>query len=139
MKINYTAKKGQTLIETAIAIFVLLLILIGIVDFSLAFYTKTSLKNAVRHGARVAVVTPSLTAQNGTCPGTGIIAEVCSQSGVPVGTAVNLTIADTSLPSGLSSGDTVTVSAQTTYNYIMSAIWGRTSDVVRAEASMRYE
>jgi Flp pilus assembly protein TadG len=48
--------EGQTLVETAIVLFLLLLILLGITEFARAWYTKNSLKNAARTGARLAVV-----------------------------------------------------------------------------------
>lgn len=73
---TYKRTEGQTLIETAIILFLLLLILLGITEFSRAWYTKNSLKNAVRHGARIAVVTdgidPTPRALNQSpCPSTG--------------------------------------------------------------------
>ena len=58
---TFKKQKGQTLIETAFVLFLLLLILLGITEFSRAWYTKNSIKNAARSGARVAVVTPVAT------------------------------------------------------------------------------
>jgi Flp pilus assembly protein TadG len=71
----YKKQKGQTLIETAIVLFLLLLILLGITEFARAWYTKNSLKNAARQGVRTAVVTQDITAFTDTacpdpCPGT---------------------------------------------------------------------
>jgi Flp pilus assembly protein TadG len=64
-------KKGQILIETALVLVLLLVILLGITEFARAWFTKNSLKNAVRQGARVAVVTPGISdfSQN-SCPST---------------------------------------------------------------------
>jgi Flp pilus assembly protein TadG len=72
------AQKGQTLIETALVLILLLLILLGISEFARAWYMKNSLKNAVRHGVRLAVVAPSMTPaptqrdlDDPTCPDSG--------------------------------------------------------------------
>ena len=58
--------KGQALVETALLLPILLILIFGIVDFARALYTKSSLNNAARSGARKAVVTPSLSAESGT-------------------------------------------------------------------------
>jgi hypothetical protein len=53
--------EGQTVMETAFVLFVLMLIALGTVEFARAWYTKNSMKNAARHGARIAVVVDALT------------------------------------------------------------------------------
>jgi Flp pilus assembly protein TadG len=58
--------QGQALVETALLLPILLILIFGIVDFGRAMYTKNSLNNAARSGARTAVVTPSLSAESGT-------------------------------------------------------------------------
>jgi Flp pilus assembly protein TadG len=81
----FKEQKGQTLIETALILFILLLILLGISEFARAWYTKNSLKNAVRSGARVAVVTPSVSDLGALpCPqvANSIINVVCTSPGV---------------------------------------------------------
>jgi Flp pilus assembly protein TadG len=94
MKIKYSIKrKGQTLIETAIILFLLLLILLGITEFARAWFTKNSLKNAAREGARVAAITTPPSAipnsftctDTTTCPNLGapIQNAVCCQPGIP--------------------------------------------------------
>jgi hypothetical protein len=59
-------QQGQTLIETAIILVVLLVIVLGITEFSRGWFTKNSIKNAVRTGARVGAVTGGITAENRT-------------------------------------------------------------------------
>ena len=54
-------RKGQVLVETAIILPILLLLIFGLIDFGRAMYTKNTLNNAARAGARVAAVTKSLT------------------------------------------------------------------------------
>ncbi len=100
---NIKNKNGTMLIETALVLVILLVILLGITEFARAWFTKNSLKNAVRQGARVAVVTPaaSLTtsfqcASSTTCPNANVLTNaVCCQPGVKPKTgepAINVTL-----------------------------------------------
>ena len=154
MKIN-TKQKGQTLIETAIILFLLLLILLGITEFARAWYTKNSLKNAVRHGARIAVVTSGISNNNNTSTKAGIPTNCEAQigndkvfcymwnsPGIPDGTTATLTITDDNGDGTLpSSGDTVTVSATTTFNPVIGGSpWPWPDSInMTTDASMRYE
>ena len=52
--------RGQVLVETALILPLLLLLIFGMVDFGRAMYTKNTLTNAARSGARAAAVTTSL-------------------------------------------------------------------------------
>ena len=147
-------QKGQTLIETALILFLLLLILLGISEFARAWYTKNSLKNAARQGARVAVVTSGITADSDTKPAsppancdglTGNAQVFCeiwiSAPGLPAGTIVNLTINDDDGSGGLNAGDTITVDATSTFTYIVGGSpwpWPDSTDLT-TNASMRYE
>lgn len=58
--------KGQALVEMALAIFVLFLLILGITEFGRAMYTKNTMNNSARAGARQAVVTPGLTNASAT-------------------------------------------------------------------------
>ena len=49
-------QRGQTLAEFAIILVVLLLIILGIVDFSRAVFIKSVISNAAREGARYGIV-----------------------------------------------------------------------------------
>jgi len=49
-------EKGQSMVEFALVLPVLLLILIGIIDFGWAFNGKITLTSAAREGARVAAI-----------------------------------------------------------------------------------
>ena len=53
-------QKGQVLVETAIILPLLLFLIFGLIDFARVMYTKNSLTNAARSGARTAAVTPDL-------------------------------------------------------------------------------
>jgi Flp pilus assembly protein TadG len=56
--------RGQALVELAFLLPVILLILIGSIEFGRAFYYKVRAINAAREAARLLVVTPSLTNAN---------------------------------------------------------------------------
>lgn len=155
-------RKGQTLIELALIIALLSVILLGITEFARAWFTKNSLKNAVRQGARVAAVTPTTEFPtspfqcNVTCPNTNpIINAVCCQPGVKAGTSVTLScfnVGGSSIACNtITSGGTVKISA--TYNdpnfFIVGGTyfelmgvriwpWDKSLNIA-VDASMRYE
>jgi prepilin-type N-terminal cleavage/methylation domain-containing protein len=156
-------KKGQTLIELALVIALISVILLGITEFARAWFTKNSLKNAVRQGARVAVVTPvanfptdcnSNSDPSGWAPCTDtnvIIKAVCSQPGIPPTTRVCVDQIDNNGITGFQSGDTVIVAAN--YNnptfFVIGGTyfelfgikiwpWERSLNIT-VDASMRYE
>ncbi len=145
---NNIGQKGQTLIETALVLLLLLIILIGIAEFARAWYTKNSLKNAARQGARVAAVltpntnftstnTPSFSCggiSNSSCDGAALdplIKAFCCQPGVsrdssnPATAAVTcyspsgVPLSDCSGSGGVISGGTVKVSGTYTFNFII--------------------
>jgi Flp pilus assembly protein TadG len=55
-----TKNKGQALVETALVLMILVVLVFGIVELGRAMYTKNTLNNAARAGARAAVVTSPL-------------------------------------------------------------------------------
>jgi Flp pilus assembly protein TadG len=105
MKIQKSIR-GQTLIETALILFLLMLIVLGLTEFARAWYTKNSLKNASRHGARLAVVTSGITCygpqdcNGGTCPTTKPTTEVeikdcvCASPGIKNDSRTSVQIED---------------------------------------------
>ncbi len=54
--LNMKGKKGQSLVETALVLPILLVILTGIIDFGFLFNNYLLVSNASREGARSAVV-----------------------------------------------------------------------------------
>ena len=155
-------RKGQTLIETAFVLIMLTIIVIGLAEFARAWFLKSSLKNAVRNGARVAVATPGITPFTGyscssgftTCPATSPSAPpdnvryaVCCQPGVPRTsgdtTVVALSYVDTNNSGSLNSGDTVTVTAtyrKSDFFIVGDGIWPWSRALnLTVDASMRYE
>ncbi len=76
MTIPQSAKRsndsGQTMVETALIIFFLVLLIFGMTEFGRAMYTRNTLNNAARGVVRSAVVTSGLqpSTTNGiACPG----------------------------------------------------------------------
>jgi Flp pilus assembly protein TadG len=152
--------KGQTLVETALVLILLLMILIGIAEYSRAWYRKSSIKNAVRQGARVAAVTAHITsssvAQCGvTCPAPApdpnnnnnnvIVAVVCCSSGIVNDNATHVGIAVTDNsgnPRGgdAQTGDAVNVNALTPFSTIVPKLFGSLIPTqLSSDATMRYE
>lgn len=140
-------QKGQTLIETALILFIILLILLGIAEFARAWYTKNSLKNAARSGARLAVVTPNLTDINATsCPSeNALINAICTSPGLKNNSMTTVTI-DVVGKSGANkavTGDTISVSISfndPNFFIVGGGIWPWPKALTTTEtASMRYE
>lgn len=148
-------KKGQILIETALVLMILLVILLGITEFARAWFTKNSLKNAVRQGARVAVVTPApltgFSCSSATpCPTNtnAIINAVCCQPGVKpkIGEPaieVIITCNDAVCGNPIPAGTTVKVSANLNnpnFFIVGGGIWPWPKSLnLTVDASMRYE
>jgi uncharacterized protein (UPF0333 family) len=58
-RLRRRGESGQVLIEFALVVPVLLLMVVGIIDFGLAFNTWNTAQNAAREGARIAAVSSS--------------------------------------------------------------------------------
>lgn len=52
MKLAHSKQNGQSLVETALVVPLLMLLLVGVVDLGRAMFTKMALANASREGAR---------------------------------------------------------------------------------------
>jgi Flp pilus assembly protein TadG len=59
---NRSNERGQSLVETALVLPILLLILMGIFDFGRAVFAYNAVSNAAREAARVAIVNQNVTA-----------------------------------------------------------------------------
>ena len=163
MKIS-NRQKGQTLIETAIILVLLLFIVFGITEFARAWFLKNSVKNAARTGARVAVVTAVITNNddinnprtNSSDPGgdptvcgalTGnnkVFCYIWTSPGIGNGASASLTIEDTSIPGGdgivPNAGDTVSISVTTPFKRVVpNLLLPFIPSQFSADASMRYE
>ena len=155
---------GQTLIETALVLILLLMILIGIAEYSRAWYRKSSVKNAVRQGARVAAVTPHIASTSSpascgvTCPAAPdttcttagcndsyVEAVVCCTTGIvnDATTTVGISVTDSSgnpRTGDAQPGDAVDVSAKTAFSTIVPRLFGSLIPTqLSSDATMRYE
>jgi hypothetical protein len=151
------AQKGQTLIETALVLTLLLLILLGIAEFARAWYTKSSTKNAARTAARLAVVTPGSGFPSGVgppfgtevefiCPSAnGILNITCTSPGIrnDNSTHVFLEVDDINIVGGdgiLDVGDLIRVRVQINFATIAPIILGSfIPSQFSSDVSMRYE
>jgi hypothetical protein len=159
--------KGQTLVETAFVLIILLLIVLGITEFARAWYIKSSMKNAARQGARVAAVTPSTSFasatgnpctesfitcdENTTCPnGDAMINAICCQPGVPKkygGTDVDICCKNDTggviTCNTIAPGDEIQVVTSAFFNFIVGGstneFWPWSDQTFTADATMRYE
>jgi len=104
--------KGQSLVETALMLPVILLLLTGIIDFGLLFNNYLIVSNASREGARAAV-TGSTDAQIDT------VVDNAAVSLDPANLTVTITPNETE---GRNTGDAVTVTVQYKYSMITPII-----------------
>ena len=105
--------RGQSLVELAITVPLLLMILLGTVDVGRMFFGYIQLRNAAFEGARYAMTVPTDTS--------GITTRVLDH-GVPPGTTVAVACSNgdcTTIASG--SSVTVTVTAHATFSPIFTA------------------
>lgn len=108
--------KGQTIVETAIILPILLILVLGIFEFGRAMYIKNTLNNAARAGARAAVVLPpnSTSSPEGlvysTDPITVLLNRDCSYATPTANRSIYITVCN-SLYNGISK-DKVSVTVQ---------------------------
>jgi Flp pilus assembly protein TadG len=140
------ARSGQVLIEAAIVLPILVLIVLGIVDFGRAMYTKNTLNNAARAGARAASVMPSplnlpQTAADLSLPATDLQKLVKDNlaNGIPADKVscevVGITPSGTPVTGAVSTGDQVKVTLSW-QNFPMMIPFTLN---LQGTASMRYE
>jgi Flp pilus assembly protein TadG len=107
------AERGTTILEMALIMPVLMLMVMGIVDFGRAIYVRNELANAARDAARYASIDPN----NTTC----IRTAASKHSSLTSLTAADVTITK---PSGTLVGQPVTVAVRSTYQPVTSLIAG---------------
>ena len=110
-------QKGQTILETALMIILLLMMVFGIAEISRAWWLKNQLNNAARVGVRVAIVSSStdISNANGTCPSNKpILKEICNSI-----TGGGLTNVSAALNGSAAIGSSVTVTVQGTFTSVV--------------------
>lgn len=123
-------EKGQSLIEFAILLPLLLLLLMGILEFGLMLNAYLSINNSAREGARLGIVDGSNLE----------ISELITNLSSNLNTE-NLVVNIIPLEGSRKSGDTLTVEIIYNYKVIIPIISNILNDVVvlKAKTSMRME
>jgi Flp pilus assembly protein TadG len=114
-------ERGASLVEFAIVLPVLLLIIVGIIDFGRAYGAKQELIHATREGVRVLAVTQD-----------DDEARAAFDAGA---TGLDPARVSVSIPGSCTPGESVAVSA--TYNFDFIGWWGSDSRNITSEAVMR--
>lgn len=99
---KHNKQRGQALVEMAFVLPLLLILVLGIIEFGIGFYFKNTAINISRDAARYAVVTPSLTESMITTyvnSKYGTAYSVKSTTGIPAtyGGSVQITVHRTNL------------------------------------------
>ena len=113
------ASKGQSLVEFAMVLPLLVILIFGIIDFGMGLRSYISLTNATREGARFAAVGNVAGAYPVDCDGatnTTVIGRVCvAIDGLDLTALDDVSV---TYPDGQAPGNSVVVAAQYTYTFI---------------------
>jgi len=115
MKGRSRGENGASAVEFAIVLPILVLLIFGIIEFSVALYDKTMITNASREGARAGIVfrTPSVT--DGEI--TNVVNNYLGSSLITFGAPVSATTTVTR--SGYNPGDELKVTVNYTYTFLI--------------------
>ena len=136
---------GSNIVEFAFILPLLLILVSGIVDLGIALFDKAVITNAAREGARFGMVFGETSIPGGGRPSTTDIENrVKAYLGIdathpngwlinfgPSNLSISSSYDDLNLPSGISSGDKLTVTVTYTYHHyvmLITALKGMTSD-----------
>jgi Flp pilus assembly protein TadG len=113
-------ERGASAIEFAIVLPVLLLILFGIIEFSLLMFDKAVLTNASREGARAGIVYRSPTRMSAP-EITAVVNGYCQNHLISFGSTTPVPAVDINPedPSGIASGETLIVTVSYTYDFLL--------------------
>jgi Flp pilus assembly protein TadG len=142
---NVRQVRGQSLIEFALLLPLLLIIVFGIIDFSIGLYDKAIVTNASREGARTGIVYryPALTTSGLQSTVNTAVQGYCSSYLITFGAASTpaVTVSGGTVSGVAASGQTlsVTVSYNYAYSVISSFIPGMTNPTLTATSVMRME
>jgi Flp pilus assembly protein TadG len=127
------AEKGQSLVEMALTLPVLLLLTLGTVDLGLGFKTYMALTNAAREGARWVSIYP-----NDVAGARARAAEEAARIGLEEGDISTNSITITFSPnkSSYTAGERVTVTVSHEYTLLFGAITGIPAVPFEATATM---
>jgi Flp pilus assembly protein TadG len=137
MKVRSRSGRGQSLVEFALVFPIFILVLAGIIDFGFMLYSRMTVINAAREGARVAVVSIDNPTAIPSLVNSRILAVSSGLTSVPTGTST--CVADTSkhpscdfVTGGAEdplSGDSVRVTVLYTYSTFFPLLFGTSFDL----------
>lgn len=157
------SQKGQALVETAIILPLLILLIMGLFEFGRFLYLKNTINNAARAGARTAAVTPKYDAalHPGGMASSGkdshtlscstdefksedgdVYRSVCDAiyNGIPKNeVVVSIAYTDLAPPTGLNAGDSVSVTLRWDKFEPVFPLLTPITNLITAQAAMRYE
>jgi Flp pilus assembly protein TadG len=128
--------RGQALVEFSLVIPVFFLVLAGVLDFGFMLYSRMTVINAAREGARAAVTAsdrstvPSVAEGRATAMASGLVLADLSVSTSCV--ALVSTSCNWSSPTSAQAGDAVTVTVSYTYRTFFPLLFGSTMDLSSA-------
>jgi len=115
MKPKHPSQKGAAAVEFGLVLPILIALVLGIVEFSLALYDKAVVTNASREGARAGIVFRDSPLTDGEI--SGIVDSYCQNRLITFGTPTQVTTTVVREGSG-ASGDDLTVQVQYQYQFL---------------------
>ena len=114
---KFNNKNGTAIVEFAIVLPFLLLLLMGIIEFSLILYDKAVLTNASREGARAGIVSQNPRVTDGEIQ--TIVKNYCRNFLITFGSDTLEDADITILRAGLNFGDDLTVTVNYRYDFLV--------------------
>jgi Flp pilus assembly protein TadG len=116
MVMNIKGQRGGSAVEFAIVLPILVVLLFGIIEFSILFYDKAVITNASREGARAGIVFASTPLDDAGIA--GVVNTYCASNLITFGSA---TAATTTVSRGGSgtAGDPLTVTVDYSYDFLV--------------------
>jgi Flp pilus assembly protein TadG len=118
-------QRGQSLVEFAVLLPLVVLVVMGAIDFGRVFFAYTTIVNAAHQGAMCASV------GSAACPG-GAAAAANAEIGTTLPGGITTTVAG----GGGAPGSTVTVTVTYNFDSLTTAVFATTTLPVKASASM---
>ncbi len=111
-------EKGQSLVEVAISLTVILMLLAGMFDLSFAFFDYIELRDAVQEGATYGSINPTDIS--------GIVTRIHQSASAPVNfaTDANLGVPEITITGNACTGGAITVSVTYNYHILMPLLGG---------------
>ena len=116
MVMNIKGQRGGSAVEFAIVLPILLVLLFGIIEFSILFYDKAVITNASREGARAGIVFAPTPLDDGGI--TAVVNSYCASNLITFGSATGATTTVSRGGSG-SPGDPLTVTVNYSYDFLV--------------------